>query len=45
MPKMIIHAPAGTFDADDRRRVATALTSLGLECEALPNSPFVRSTV
>lgn len=45
MPKMIIHAPMGTFDADDRRRVAQALTALGLECEALPQSPFVRSTV
>ena len=45
MPKMIIHAPKGTFDTDDRRQVAKALTALGLECEALPRSPFVRSTV
>ena len=45
MPKMIIHSPAGTFDADDRRQVAKALTALGLECEALPRSAFVRSTV
>ena len=45
MPKLIIHSPAGTFDAADRQRIAGALTVLGLECEALPSSPMVRSTV
>ncbi|GGO95526.1 tautomerase family protein [Stakelama pacifica] len=45
MPKLIIHSPAGTFDAADRQRVAGALTALGLECEGLPPSPLVRSTV
>lgn len=45
MPKLIIHSPAGTFDAADRRRVAGALMALGLDCEALPSSPMVRSTV
>jgi len=45
MPKLIIHAPAGTFDAVDRKRAAGALMALGLECEALPSSPMVRSTV
>lgn len=45
MPKLIIHSPAGTFDATDRRRIAGALTVLGLDCEALPHSPMVRSTV
>ncbi|AZO00857.1 4-oxalocrotonate tautomerase [Mesorhizobium sp. M9A.F.Ca.ET.002.03.1.2] len=45
MPKLIIHSPAGTFDAADRQRVAAALMALGLECEALPSSPMVRSTV
>lgn len=45
MPKLIIHSPAGTFDAADRRRVAGALMVLGLDCEALPSSPMVRSTV
>lgn len=45
MPKLIIHAPAGTFDAADRQRVADALTTLGLDCERLPASPMVRSTV
>ena len=45
MPKLIIHSPTGTFDAVDRKRVAGALVALGLECEALPASPLVRSTV
>jgi len=45
MPKLIIHSPAGTFDATDRQRVAGALTTLGLDCEGLPSSPMVRSTV
>lgn len=44
-PKLIIHSPAGTFDAADRQRVAGALTTLGLDCERLPPSPMVRSTV
>ena len=45
MPKMIVHAPEGTFDASARQQVAAALTELGLTCEALPKSPFVKSTV
>ena len=45
MPKMIIHAPKGTFDAEARERVAEALTDLGLKCEALPMTAFVKSTV
>lgn len=45
MPKLIIHSPTGTFDAANRQRVAGALMALGLDCEALPHSPMVRSTV
>jgi phenylpyruvate tautomerase PptA (4-oxalocrotonate tautomerase family) len=45
MPKLIIHSPAGTFDAADRQRVAGALMALGLDCERLPDTPMVRSTV
>lgn len=45
MPKMMIHSPVGTFDAGAREKLATALTDLGLECENLPKTPFVRSTV
>jgi phenylpyruvate tautomerase PptA (4-oxalocrotonate tautomerase family) len=45
MPKLIIHSPSGTFDATARQQVASALVTLGLSCEALPDSPRVRSTV
>jgi phenylpyruvate tautomerase PptA (4-oxalocrotonate tautomerase family) len=45
MPQIIIHAPQGTLDRPARQQVAASLTALRLECEALPNSPFVRSTV
>ena len=45
MPKIFVHAPLGTFDAPARRQVAASLTALGLECEALPMSPFMKSNV
>jgi phenylpyruvate tautomerase PptA (4-oxalocrotonate tautomerase family) len=45
MPKMIIHSPGGTFDATSREKLATALTELGLACESLPDTAFLRSTV
>ena len=45
MPKMIVHAPAGTFDASARHQIAAALTELGLDCEALPQSPLMKSSV
>jgi phenylpyruvate tautomerase PptA (4-oxalocrotonate tautomerase family) len=45
VPKLIIHSPVGTFDPSDRQRVAGALMALGLECERLPASPMVCSTV
>ena len=45
MPKMIVHAPAGTFDASARQRIAAALTELGLACEGLPPSPLMKSSV
>ncbi len=45
MPKIIIHAPEGTFDAEARAAVAAELTDFALDCEALPKSPFVKSTV
>jgi phenylpyruvate tautomerase PptA (4-oxalocrotonate tautomerase family) len=45
MPKMIIHSLKGTFDAVSRQRVAAELTELALDCEALPKSAFVRSSV
>ena len=45
MPKIIIHAPEGAFNAEARAAVAAELTDFALDCEALPRSPFVKSTV
>jgi phenylpyruvate tautomerase PptA (4-oxalocrotonate tautomerase family) len=45
MPKIIVHSPVGTFDAAQRHSVAAELTDFAIECEALPASPFVKSTV
>ena len=45
MPKIIIHAPETAFDAKARKAIAAELTDFALECEALPKSPFVKSTV
>ncbi len=45
MPKIIIHAPTAAFDAKARHAIAAELTDLALDCEALPKSPFVKSTV
>jgi len=45
MPKIIIHAPEAAFDATARQAIAAELSAFALECEKLPKSPFVRSTV
>lgn len=45
MPKIIVHSPAGTFDAAQRQSVASELTDFAVDCEALPASPFIKSTV
>lgn len=45
MPKIFIHASQGTFDPAARQAVASALTNLSLECERLPKSPLVTSSV
>jgi phenylpyruvate tautomerase PptA (4-oxalocrotonate tautomerase family) len=45
MPKIIIHAPISTFDYEDRKKIVGELTDFDLECEDLPLSPLVRSTV
>lgn len=45
MPKIIIHAPAAALDADTRRAIAAELTEFCLDCERLPKSPFMKSTV
>jgi phenylpyruvate tautomerase PptA (4-oxalocrotonate tautomerase family) len=45
MPKMFVHTRQGTFTADARRRVAAALTDLGIACEHLAHTAKVRSGV
>ncbi len=45
MPEIIIYAPENTFDAGARATVAAELTDFALNCEALPTSHFVKSTV
>ena len=45
MPKIIIHAADGIFDPKARASLVTELTDFALDCEALPKSPFMKSTV
>lgn len=45
MPKIIIHAPQTAFDATARKTIAEELTDFALECERLPKSAFVKSSV
>ena len=45
MPKIIIHAADGTFDPNGRAALAAELADFALDCEALPKSPFMKSTV
>ncbi|WP_235941462.1 tautomerase family protein [Paenibacillus puerhi] len=45
MPLIIVHAPEAAFDLKARRSIVGELTDFALECETLPKSPFVKSTV
>ena len=45
MPKIIIHAADGIFAPAARAALTTELTDFALDCEALPKSPFMKSTV
>ena len=45
MPKIYMHYPSGAFSNAALQLLAEELTTAGLECEHLPNTPFVRSTV
>jgi phenylpyruvate tautomerase PptA (4-oxalocrotonate tautomerase family) len=45
MPKIVVHAPTTAFDATARQAIAAELTDFALDCEKLPKSPFVKSTV
>ena len=45
MPKIIVHVPAMALDAAARQAIAAELTDFALDCERLPKSAFVKSTV
>ncbi len=44
VPLIYMHYPEGTFTQDALRSLADELTTIGLDCEKLSNTPFVRST-
>ena len=44
MPLIYINAPVGTFELAKRDELADTLTTIALDAESLPNTPFVRST-
>lgn len=44
MPLIYINYPEGTFPEGAIDALADDITTAGLECEELPNTPFVRST-
>jgi phenylpyruvate tautomerase PptA (4-oxalocrotonate tautomerase family) len=45
MPKVFISYPAGTFSEDALDALAEEITTTGLECEKLPDTPYVRSNI
>ncbi len=45
MPKVFLHYPEHTFQAEALASLAGELTTIGLACEKLPGTPVVRSTV
>lgn len=44
MPLIYVNSPIGTFSDAARDALAEELTTIGLECEKLPQHPFDRST-
>jgi len=45
MPKVFINYPKGTFSASALDALAEEITTIGLECEKLPDTPYVRSNI
>ena len=45
MPLIYVDYPEGTFADAALDALAEQITTDSLECEGLPNTPFVRSTV
>lgn len=44
MPLIYLNCPQDTFDQPDKNKLADELTTIALQIEQLPNTPFVRST-
>ena len=45
MPKVFINYPKGAFSDDALDALAEEITTTGLECERLPDTPYVRSNI
>jgi phenylpyruvate tautomerase PptA (4-oxalocrotonate tautomerase family) len=45
MPKIFISYPEGTFSESALTALAEEITTTGLECEKLPDTPYVRSNI
>ena len=45
MPKVFINYPQGTFSADALNALAEEITTIGRECEQLPDTPYVLSNI
>lgn len=45
MPKVFINYPKGTFSAQALDVLADEITTIGLQCEKLPDTPYVRSNI
>jgi phenylpyruvate tautomerase PptA (4-oxalocrotonate tautomerase family) len=45
MPKVFINYPQGTFSEHALAALAEEITTTGLECEKLPDTPYVRSNI
>ena len=45
MPKVFINYPEGTFSASALDALAGEITTIGRECEKLPDTPYVRSNI
>ena len=45
MPKVFINYPQGTFSAQALDALAEEITTIGRECEKLPDTPYVRSNI
>jgi phenylpyruvate tautomerase PptA (4-oxalocrotonate tautomerase family) len=45
MPKIFMSYPTGTFSEGALDALAKEITTTGLECEKLPDTPYVRSNI